>query len=164
MTRMSRGWFVAFLGLVFVAGSAAGVVIDRLWLLRPLPAVVRGGADTVSGPGDGRGVAMNIARLDRQLGLTAAQRGAVLPLITAWEERVRLVQQDVAAVARVRLESEVTRLSDELSPILTPEQQQLLPAALERLLVRPASLRGAPFGGRGPGRARPAGPGRAGRE
>ena len=164
MTMMSRGWFVAFLGLVFVAGGAAGVVVDRLWLLRPPRAVLVSGTGTPSGPGDGRGVATNLARLDRQLALTAAQRAAALPLVTAWEERVRLVQQEVAAGARARLESEVTRLSSELSPILTPEQQQRLPAALDRLLVRPASLRGAPFGGRGPGRGRPAGPGRAGRE
>jgi hypothetical protein len=159
---------VAFLGLVFVAGSAAGVVIDRLWLLRPAGAALTvspaAGVGSVPGLADGRGVAVNVARLDRQLRLTPEQRAAALPLITAWEERVRLVQQDVAAGARMRLESEVTRLSGELSPILTAEQQQLLPAALDRLLVRPASLRGAPFGGRGPGRGRPLGPGRAGRE
>jgi hypothetical protein len=184
MTTSSRWWFGAFVVVVFLAGTSVGVIVDRSWLIRgaiwerrQIAGDVRGrfGADGVAAEAGGVVVAngtldINIRRLRNRLNLTPEQEAVARPLVQAWMDRVRTLQQGT----REQLVDEVAGLEaalSELSPALTVEQRQQL-TSLRSVLLMPAPPRGrgrlgAPDGGRagrgGPlrdGRARQGGAGR----
>jgi hypothetical protein len=170
MTSSTRWWFVAFVVVVFLAGTSVGVIVDRLWLLarRPIgarPVAVADQRRPFAEGAAGRIVEANLARLRNQLDLTAEQYDSARPILEDWLARVTTLQ----ATTRDQLLAETDRFEDELSPVLTPEQRERLTEARTVLLL-PATGRGrfsgpdAGRGGRGPARpggpGRPAGPGR----
>ena len=170
MTPPARGWFAAFVLIVFLAGTSVGVIVDRVWLIARRPAGVGpialvDGRRPLPNGAAARVVEANLIRLGNRLGLSAEQAGAVRPLLEAWQSRVTELQ----ANTREQLLAETRRFEEELSPLLTPEQRDRLTDARNVLLVPAgrAGRFGGPDegrGGRGPGRAGPGRPGGPGRE
>lgn len=130
-----RIWFALFVLVVFCAGVAAGVVLDRS--LNRRPAVVRasdrgaprGPMESGSGgPGPGGGSRRGggppprvlVDRLASELALTADQRTKIEEVLTARRTRLEAVQREV----RDRFEAEQRSLRDEIRTLLTPEQQE----------------------------------------
>lgn len=144
MTVSARAWLVTFVGLVFMVGASAGVLIDRRWLLPPA-----GGPPppppSRQGPPPGPPTERIVAELDAALALTEAQRQRVSAILEAHRPRVRQLQDE----ARQRFIVEQQLLHDEISGTLTPEQ-------VERFKNIAVGLEPPP--GRGPGRGRPGGP------
>jgi len=167
MTGLTRLWFAAFIVAVFFAGTSAGVIVDRLWLLdrRPQassPIAVASGRGPAAEMQASRLVEANLGRLQNRLGLTDDQYDDVRPILEAWQQRVA----DLQANTRAQLLTETIRFEDEVSAVLTEEQRSRLSAARSVLLV-PTLGRGrfaGPEGRGGPGRGGPgrAGPGRGG--
>lgn len=153
MTPSARRWWIsAFVVLVFLAGTAAGVIVDRLWLLRR-PAIASGQVRLADGqrplpavPAN-RLVGANLMRLRNRLDLTPAQEEQVRPLLESWQARV----VDLQRRTRDQLLMEVRQLEEALAPILTPDQRTRL-AEARSVLLMPAAGRGrmtGPDGGRG---------------
>jgi hypothetical protein len=151
MTSAMRWWFGAFVVLVFLAGTAVGVIGDRIWLLQRRPSGARPIAiadqrRTFAEGGASRIVEANLARLRDQLDLTAEQYDAVRPILEAWLARVTALQ----AETRGQLLAETERFEEELSPVLEPGQRARLSEA-RRVLLVPSTGRGR-FGGPDEGR------------
>jgi hypothetical protein len=135
-----RIWFALFVLVVFCAGLAGGVVLDRS--LNRRPAVDRafdrggprgpmgvgpggpgqGGPGPAGGPRRGGGPPPRVLvdRLASELGLSADQRTKVEEVLTARRTRLEAVQREV----RDRFETEQRGLRDEIRTVLTPEQQE----------------------------------------
>jgi hypothetical protein len=157
MTRM-RFWFVAFVVLVFAMGGFTGVVVDRLWLVRPRPTLVEGGP---IGLGLGRrgsgappaGLTRQMNTLTRWLSLSADQQARLREILTRWNDRAATLQEQ----ARQQFASEQDALLAEIEAVLTPDQVEVFrDSRAGRLLGR-----GGPAPGRGRGRGLPSGPGGA---
>jgi hypothetical protein len=142
----ARVWLLTFVGLVFLVGGSAGILVDRVWLLQPAgspPAAPRPGPPPAGPPAE-----RIVAELDAALTLTEAQRQQITTILEAHRPRVRQLQED----ARQRFIDEQRLLHDEISKTLTPDQAALF---------KNISVGLDP--GRGPGRGRPGGPPRRGR-
>ena len=121
-----RVWFALFVLVVFCAGLAGGVLIDRA-LGRRAAAFERGGPRGPmdfgpGGPGGRRGgpPRMLVDRLAGELNLTSEQRTKVEDILTARRARLETVQREV----RERFDTEQQALRDEIRAVLTPDQQQ----------------------------------------
>jgi hypothetical protein len=170
MTGSNRGWLVAFVVAVFLAGTSVGVIVDRMWLLRDSPrgfsvgfgfdnggrVMGRGGAmGRGDSPADANAIVdANMRRLQSRLELTSDQATRIRPIIDAWQQRIAGLQR----TTRDQLLAETAVLQDQVSEVLTPDQRERLSSARDWLLV-PSTGRGGRGGGRGPGR-----PGGQGRE
>jgi hypothetical protein len=134
-----RIWFAMFVLVVFCAGLAGGVVLDRSLTRRAFDrAAGRGGprgpmdfgpgGPGPGGPGPGGGPRRGggppprvlVDRLSSELGLSADQRTKVEEVLTARRARLESVQREV----RDRFETEQRGLRDEIRTVLTPEQQE----------------------------------------
>jgi hypothetical protein len=114
-------WFALFVLVVFCAGAAAGVFIERRfdgpqrsW---------RGGPPSGGGPGSGRGgppPEVLLRRLDDDLDLDATQREAVARILRESRDRIEGLQRDV----RQQFDREQQNLREEIRKVLRPEQQQ----------------------------------------
>jgi hypothetical protein len=127
MTARSRLWFSAFVLVVFVIGVFSGVMLDRLWLIERGRAVVgQGMLGMAPGParrGGGPGpiaIEGQVARLDRQLELTAAQREELREILRRWNVRATDLQgearrQFVGAQAALRADIEAILSADQVA-------------------------------------------------
>jgi uncharacterized membrane protein len=127
MTVRSRLWFAAFVLVVFVLGGFSGVVFDRLWLVeRGRGALAPGGPGIGPGPGRRGGgpgpvaIEAQLARLDRQLELTDAQRDQLRDILRRWNDRATELQGDarrqfVQAQAALRADIEAILSADQLT-------------------------------------------------
>lgn len=164
MTGSNRGWLLAFVVAVFLAGTSVGVIVDRMWLLKDSPqGFAIGFGREPGGPAMGRGGAMgrgdnladaNMRRLQARLQLTSDQATRIRPIIDAWQQRIAGLQR----TTREQLLAETAVLQGQVSEVLTPDQRERLSSARDWLLV-PSSGRGGRGAGRGAGR-----PGGQGRE
>lgn len=165
MINRAHAWFAAFVVIIFAAGLAAGVALDRALDRGRRPAV---GANRPSGPGApgngdafGRGggggrrgggggdfqgppVESFVAELDDALHLTADQKTQVAAILEASRPRLRALQDD----ASKRFADEQKKVSDEIDALLTPEQRTAL-AELRKTRRGPFGLRGGRGGPRG---------------
>jgi hypothetical protein len=114
-------WFALFVLVVFCAGAAAGVFIERRfdgpqrsW---------RGGPPSGGGPGSGRGGPppdVLLRRLDDDLDLDATQREAVARILRESRDRIEGLQRDV----RQQFDREQQHLREEIRKVLRPEQRE----------------------------------------
>jgi hypothetical protein len=128
MTGRTRLWFVLFLLLVFATGAFSGVVLDRIWLvqrsraligdLRPGPRLELPGGGRRGGSAGPALIESQLARLGRQLELTADQRVALREILQRWNTRAGALQ----AEARQQYAEAQAALGMEIEAILTPEQ------------------------------------------
>ena len=136
----TRIWFTLFVLVVFAAGLAGGVALDRSIARRayldrgfdrggPRGPMDFGPGGPGSGPGAGpvgsrRGGGppprVLVDRLASELDLTADQRTKIEEVLTARRTRLETVQREV----RDRFAAEQHSLRDEIRTLLTPEQQQ----------------------------------------
>jgi hypothetical protein len=157
MAPSPRVWLATFLTLVFLIGGMTGVVIDRVWLLRP-----RDGGPALIEPGRGRGPGMRgggpgmqdpervVSDLDELLTLTDDQESAILKILEGWRPRV----QEVQNATRQQFIEMQRQLRQEIATTLTPEQRE----RFERTPVD--QLDRGPRGGGGPDGRGPRGRGR----
>jgi uncharacterized membrane protein len=127
VTVRSRLWFATFVLVVFVLGGLSGVVLDRLWLIeRGRAALGPGGLGLGPGPGRRGGgpgpvaIEGQIARLDRQLELTGAQRDQLRDILRRWNDRATELQRDarrefVEAQAALRADIEAILSADQVT-------------------------------------------------
>ncbi len=132
-----RIWFALFVLVVFCAGLAGGVLIDRALGRRaafdrggPRGAMDFGpGGPGPGGPGPGGGPGgrgggppprMLVERLAGELNLTSEQRTKVEEILTARRARLETVQREV----RERFETEQQALRDEIRAVLTPDSSR----------------------------------------
>jgi Spy/CpxP family protein refolding chaperone len=138
----ARIWFALFVLAVFAAGLAAGVMIG--WRLAPAPpAFDRGGFPGPGGRGPGGrppSAARLIDRLDRELGLTAAQRASIEQIFESRREPLERAQREM----RERMEREQREFQNEIRKVLTPEQQPKFDRWLEQDRSRGRGRRGRP--------------------
>lgn len=159
MINRTHVWFAVFVVILFAAGVASGVALDRTWgagFRRPFSGLRGGmGGPGAGGSGDagamanrpgGRGgqagppTEMFVNELDDALKLTPDQRAKITVIIDASRPRLRALQED----ASKRFSDEQQAVTDEMAKVLTPDQA----ATLRELRSRP---RGGPFGFRGRG-------------
>lgn len=167
MINRSHVWFAAFVVILFAAGMASGVALDRAmgWGRRP-GSVFRGGpggpgdrgGDRIGergggpvGPGVGRGGGRGqgggppteafVNELAEALSLTADQKTKITTILEASRPRLRALQED----ASKKFSDEQLAVNTEITKVLTPEQAK----KLEELQKE---RRGGPFGFRGRGR------------
>ncbi len=157
--RHLRAWFVVFVVAIFLAGIGAGLILDRYVGPRPLPRADLATAGRLGprGGGAGFGPAVVTRRLANQLNLTADQQKKIDDIFARRRQRLQEIRSEV----RARFESEQRDLRDEISKVLTPDQQK----RFEQWLAEsgPGMRRGGgPGFGRG-GAGRSEGPGREGR-
>ncbi len=113
-------WFALFVLVVFCAGAAAGVFIERRF---DGPRSWRGGPPSGVGPGTGRGGPPSeilLRRLSNDLDLDATQREEVARILRESRERVEGLQRDV----RQQFDREQQNLREEIRKVLRPEQQE----------------------------------------
>lgn len=140
---MSRPLAIAFLVLLFIAGIAAGVFIDRIFLLEPRGP--RGPGP--HGPQGGPPPAMFLRVLTDELSLSDEQAARIASILED-------AQRDAHATlegARPALDAVRTKTSEQIQAVLTPEQR----ARFQHLeQTRPPMPLGPPppFGGPPPGR------------
>jgi len=148
MINRAHVWFAAFVVILFAAGVASGVALDRAmgWGRRP-GAVFRSGP---GGPAGGRGGQQGgqptenfVNELDQALTLTADQRTKITAIIDASRPRLRALQED----ASKRFSDEQQAVNNQIAGLLTPEQ-------VKKLETFKQGRRGGPFGFRGRGRGR----------
>ena len=147
MTVSARVWLLTFVGLVFLVGASAGILVDRAWLLQPgapPPPPPRQGPPPPGPPTD-----RIVNDLDSALRLTEPQKQQITAILETHRPRVRQLQDE----ARQRFIDEQQALHDEISRTLTPDQ-------VERFKNMNVGLeppgRGPDRGG--PGRRGPGGP------
>lgn len=154
MKPSPRLWMAAFVGMVFVIGASAGVLIDRTLLVRPPsgqpPADVTPPAGRGARPGGPLGppITRVMNELTAELQLSDAQRARVSGILESQRARVQQIQEQT----RERFTEEQRGLQAEISAVLTPEQASRF---LDLLGRRPGALGNGPGmgpGGRGPGR------------
>ena len=167
MINRAHAWFAAFVVIIFAAGLASGVALDRAigWGRRPAFSGNRQGPGGPGGPGGpnapdgfGRGgggrrgggdfqgppVEAFVNELDGVLHLTADQKTKVTAILDASRPRQRALQDD----ASKRYGDEQTRVSDEINALLTPEQRTAM-AELQKTRRGPFGFRGGRGGPRG---------------
>jgi hypothetical protein len=148
MTTTSRIWFGVFVVLVFFTGAFAGVMADRLWLLRGGAPFARGERIGEGRPGGRMGYTLPVpmlrggaapmtARLTAQLDLTEAQQRQVRELLDRWADRAPVLQYELQR--NFKLEQD--RLRAEIEALLTDEQRARF-RELSDLVERPG--RGGP--------------------
>lgn len=98
--------------LAFVAGIAAGIVGDRIYLVTHQRIIPRGGIEFM-----GRHL---IRRLDRSLELTDAQEAQIEEIV---ERRTRRMLESSDAVHRA-IRDEFAATHTEIEKVLTPEQRE----------------------------------------
>jgi hypothetical protein len=110
-----------FVVLVFFTGAFAGVMADRVWLLRGGAPLARGERFTGGRPGDVRDYVLPVpmlrggagpmtARLTSQLDLTEAQQKQLRELLDRWTDRAPVLQYELQRNFRLeqdRLRSEI---------------------------------------------------------
>jgi hypothetical protein len=102
--------------LVFLAGGAVGFFVHHEVPRHGFPGLGMGGP-----PGPPPQVkGWMLQRLDRELGLNAAQHARIDSVLTRRESDIRALM----AEARPRFESIAARTRAEIQAVLTPEQQQ----------------------------------------
>ena len=127
MTLGSRLWFVLFVLVVFAAGAFAGVIVDRAWLVQRSGAGLEETGGPILGLGAGRrgggprpvAIEGQIARLDRQLGLSAEQRAELREILRRWNDRANTLQREarrqfIEAQAGLRAEVEAILSADQV--------------------------------------------------
>jgi len=165
MINRSHVWFAAFVVILFAAGVASGVALDRAmgWGYRP-GSGFRGGpggpggsgagsqmGDRGMGPGgrDGRGGRQGggppteafVNELDDALSLTADQKAKITVILDASRPRLRALQEEVSK----KFSDEQQAVTDQIAKVLTPEQAGKYDAMQQE-------RRSGPFGFRGRGR------------
>ena len=127
MTPSTRVWLATFVALVFLVGGMAGVVVDRVWLLRPHDdgsSVMMGGRGRGSGmrgPGPGMQPPERVvADLDDLLALSEEQESAILKILEGWRPRV----QELQNTARQQFIDMQRQLRQEIATTLTPDQRE----------------------------------------
>ena len=158
MLNRSQVWFAVFVVILFAAGVAAGVALDRTWgpsMRRPFSGFRGGMVGPGGGPGDpgamgnrpgvrggsaGRPTEMFVNELDEALKLTPDQKTKVAAIIDASRPRLRAFQDEVSK----KFSDEQEAVTNEIAKVLTPDQA----AKLRELRSRPRS---GPFGFRGRG-------------
>ena len=135
MISRTHVWFAAFVLIVFAAGLAAGVALDRsVWhggRAYAGPGGAGGGfrvgdrgaggpsrGDGGRGNGDGQPAEMFVRELDSQLALTPDQEQKITDVINASRPAMRALQED----ASKRFAAEQQALRDAIVKVLTPEQ------------------------------------------
>ena len=162
MINRAHVWFAAFVVILFAAGVASGVALDRAmgWGRRP-------GAGFRSGPGGGPGsgpgspIGVNrgmggrggqqggppmeafVNELDQALTLTADQKTKISAIIEASRPRLRTLQDE----ASKKFSDEQQAVNDQIAKVLAPEQAK-------KLVEFQKERRGGPLGFRGRGRGR----------
>jgi Spy/CpxP family protein refolding chaperone len=164
MINRTHVWFAAFVVILFAAGAASGVALDRAmgWGRRPGSGFRSGaGGPGMGGPGGpnagvGRGMGPGgrsgqpgggppteafVNELDQALTLTADQKAKITAIIDASRPRLRELQDE----ASKKFADEQQALKEQIAKLLTPEQ-------VKKLDTFQQSRRGGPFGFRGRGR------------
>lgn len=131
MINRTHVWFAAFVLVIFSAGLAAGVVLDRsVWHGgRPFggpggPSGFRGGDRGPGGPGgSGRSgdrppTEAFVHELDAALTLTDTQEKAITDIINASRPQVRALQEE----ASKKFAEQQQALHDQIVKVLTAEQ------------------------------------------
>ena len=160
MINRTHVWFAAFVVILFAAGMASGVALDRAmgWGHRP-GSGFRGGPGTPGGPantamgasgrgmgGGGRGsqggppTEAFVNELEQELSLTTDQKTRITAIIDASRPRLRTLQDE----ASKRITDEQEAVTAEIAKLLNPDQAK----KLAELQKKP---RGGPFGFRGRG-------------
>ena len=114
--RRAALWFAMFAVVVFGAGMASGILIDRF---AGRPRLPFGWAGARGGPNPAR----LADRLTRELSLTPDQTQRVRDIFDRRRERVREMHRDLRTQARERFEQEQAALRTELRAVLTADQQ-----------------------------------------
>lgn len=112
--------------LAFIAGLLIGVVGDRVWMFHF--------RDRVFGHG-GRGGGMTrfiVARLDRELQLSAQQKDEVTRILDAHRQRI----DAITAGVRPQVRREIDQSNAEIEKILTPDQRTKFEKMKMRMLPR----------------------------
>jgi hypothetical protein len=117
---MTKSLAVAFLVLLFIAGIAAGVAIDRIFLLEGGP---RGGPPGRHGPPPPE---LLLARIDRELALTDAQK----PVVHAALEEAQQTASGVFARTRPELDAARATARTKIRAVLDDAQRTKLDAML----------------------------------
>lgn len=160
MINRAHAWFAAFVVIIFAAGLAAGVALDRalnggrrpgFGLNRPAGPGGSDGRDSFGRAGGRRGgdfpsppVEAFVGELDEALHLTADQKTRVTAILEASRPRLRTLQSE----ASKRFADEQQLVSDEIDKVLTPEQRTAL-AELQKTRRGPFGFRGGRGGPRG---------------
>ena len=134
-------WFALFAVIVFAAGLASGLLLDRVAgrsRLLPAWAGMRGGPNP----------ARLADRLTRELALTPEQSARLRDIFDRRRDRVRQMHRDLRAEARHRFEQEQASLRQEIQGVLTPDQQAkfdaLVKAGPDRMWPGPGRFMGPP--------------------
>lgn len=171
MINRSHVWFAAFVVILFAAGVASGVALDRSmgWGRRPNSGFRGGpGGPGPGGPGGpggqngansrsfgdrGRGgqpggqpgppTEAFVNELDQALTLTADQKTKITAIIDASRPRLRTLQDEVSK----KFSDEQQAVTDQIGKVLTPEQAKKLDELQKE-------RRGGMLGFRGRGRGR----------
>jgi Spy/CpxP family protein refolding chaperone len=99
---------VASIVIAFVAGVLAGIVGDRVWMLRHVrPRGMRSMTARI------------VKRLDHDLSLTPQQRDQVTRILEQHQQRVAAI----TAISRPQIRREIDMGNAEIERILTPEQR-----------------------------------------
>lgn len=126
MTTGSRGRVLLLLGIVFLAGMAAGVALDRQFRA---PSGERPAKQVDDGPRtDRRDRGTTIERFADELGLTEEQRAQIAPILAETRQRMDELFEDVRPTYRSVVDSARSRIE----AILTPEQVTEYRRLLER--------------------------------
>lgn len=166
MINRTHVWFAAFVVILFAAGVASGVALDRAmgWGRRPGAAFRGGPAGTMErpgerpgGPGNPNGQRMGggpgrgqggpppteafVNELEEALTLTADQKTRITTILEASRPRLRALRDE----ASKKFSDVQQSVNSEITKLLTPEQAKKL-AELQQ------ERRGGPFGFRGRGR------------
>jgi len=168
MINRTHVWFSAFVVILFAAGVASGVALDRAmgWGHRPgtgfrsgpgeqsgrgmgsgrdngAPGGPGGGRSGRGGPGgqDGPPTEAFVKELDQALTLTTDQKTKITAVIDASRPRLRTLQEEVSK----KFSDEQQSLNDAIAKLLTPEQSKKLDEFKKE-------RRGGLFGFRGRGR------------
>jgi Spy/CpxP family protein refolding chaperone len=132
-------WFALFAVVVFAAGLASGLLIDRVaGRSRPAWSGMRGGPNP----------ARLADRLTRELALAPEQHARVRDIFDQRRDRVRRMHRELRAEARRRFEQEQASLREEIRGVLTPDQQAkfdaLVKAGPDRMWPGPGRFMGPP--------------------
>lgn len=133
MTSKARLWFAAFVTIVFVSGTATGLLLHRV-----LESTASADAPDARPRRPGRrpmappSPADLAARMSEDLDLTADQRAQLLAILEARRGKLEAVEQEV----RARFDQAHRELNAEIERILTPEQREKLKVLQERMRSR----------------------------
>lgn len=161
MINRTHVWFAAFVVILFAAGVASGVALDRTmgWGQRRPGVGFRGspGGPGLGGPGGqnagvGRGMGSGgrggpqggpptetfVDELAQALTLTPDQQTKITAIIDASRPRLRALQEDVSK----KFSDEQQSVNDQIAKVLTPEQAKKLETFQQGRRGGPFSFRG----------------------